>query len=204
MINRDLEFERLYAEFQPKIFRYLIRLIGVKDAEDLTQEVFAKISHALPTFKHEAQLSTWVYKIATHAAIDRTRSSSFKQEAAQECSLAEADLAAMAGQKGRPGQVPKTVEDDVIVAEMNDCIRQYVAALPENYRAVVILSELEGMKDSEIAAVLELSLNTVKIRLHRAREKLKKDLTANCHFYRTECNVLACEPKGPRGCGQQS
>jgi RNA polymerase sigma-70 factor (ECF subfamily) len=59
------------------------------------------------------------------------------------------------------------------------------------------LSELEGLKNSEIAAILGLTLNTVKIRLHRAKEKLRAELAANCIFYRTDCNQLACEPKGP-------
>jgi RNA polymerase sigma-70 factor, ECF subfamily len=202
MTQEDLEFEPLYKEFYPRIHRYLTRLIGVKDAEDLTQEVFVKISRALPAFKHEAQLSTWIYKIATHVAIDRTRSRSFQQETTQECGLVEADPAAMTGQTGCSAKHPRSVEDQVVLEEMNECIRQYVVALPENYRTVVILSEMEGLKDSEIASMLELSLNTVKIRLHRAREKLKAVLTENCSFYRTECNVLACEPKGPPGCGR--
>ncbi len=69
--------------------------------------------------------------------------------------------------------------------------------LPETYRTVAVLSEIEGLKDSEIATILGLSIGTVKIRLHRAKENLRKLLSANCNFYRTDCNELACEPKGP-------
>jgi RNA polymerase sigma-70 factor, ECF subfamily len=193
----QLEFEQIYKQFQPRIHRYLTRLTGVKDAEDLTQDVFMKVNKALPAFRNEALLSTWIYKIATNAAIDKARSGSLKEETIRESGLEEADLAAIAGQNDYRRAASGSVEDQVVRSEMTECIRRYVAALPGNYRSVVILSELEGLKDSEIASVLELSLSTVKIRLHRAREKLKQVLAANCTFYRTECNVLACEPKSP-------
>ena len=70
-----------------------------------------------------------------------------------------------------------------------------IERLPENYRAVIVLSELGELKDSEIADILGLSLHTVKIRLHRARAELKKELTAACLFYRDDRNELACDRK---------
>ncbi|MDR3565743.1 MAG: sigma-70 family RNA polymerase sigma factor, partial [Negativicutes bacterium] len=88
-------------------------------------------------------------------------------------------------------------EDQVVRQEMNECIRKSITFLPDNYRTIVILSDLEELKNSEIATILGLSIGTVKIRLHRAKEKLRKELSENCLFYRTECNELACEPKRP-------
>lgn len=191
-MNNEFAFEQVYATFQPKIHRYLSRMIGPKEAEDLTQEVFIRVGNALATFQNQSQLSTWIYQIATNAAIDRTRSRSFKQEAAELYGVADPDPGAKATcQEGRP------VEEQLIRKEMNECIGQYVAILPANYRTVVILSEMEGLKNDQIATVLGLSVGAVKIRLHRAKEKLKELLTANCTFYRTECHgSLACEPKG--------
>jgi len=78
---------------------------------------------------------------------------------------------------------------------MNKCIRDFVEKLPENYRTVVVLSELEGLINNEIAEILGVSLDTVKIRLHRARVKLKKELETHCSFYRDERNELACDLK---------
>jgi RNA polymerase sigma-70 factor (ECF subfamily) len=78
---------------------------------------------------------------------------------------------------------------------MNDCIRNFVEKLPENYKTVLVLSELEGLQNQEIAEILGLTLDTVKIRLHRARGKLKKELETHCNFYRDERNELACDLK---------
>jgi RNA polymerase sigma-70 factor (ECF subfamily) len=79
--------------------------------------------------------------------------------------------------------------------QMSSCIHDYINTLPENYRAVVLLSEIEGLTNREIAEVLELTLDTVKIRLHRGREKLKEKLRNGCSFDRDEDNVLVCDPK---------
>jgi RNA polymerase sigma-70 factor, ECF subfamily len=78
---------------------------------------------------------------------------------------------------------------------MNSCIRNFIENLQENYRTVVILSELEGLKNKEIAEILNVSLDTVKIRLHRARTQLRKKLESNCNFYRDEQNELSCDLK---------
>ena len=78
---------------------------------------------------------------------------------------------------------------------MNECILGVVEKLPENYRTVVVLSELEGFKDDEIAEILGVSIHTAKIRLHRARARLKKDLEIHCNFYRDERNEFACDSK---------
>ena len=75
---------------------------------------------------------------------------------------------------------------------MNDCIRGYIEKLPEDYRAVLVLSEYEGIKNSEIAEILGVTLDTVKIRLHRAKTKLKEELESHCELYWIEempCSV---------------
>ena len=80
---------------------------------------------------------------------------------------------------------------------MRACIREFIERLPENYRTVTVLSELEGFKNDEIAAILGLSVDTVKIRLHRAREKLRNDLGLGCTFHRDEEGEFACDRKSP-------
>jgi RNA polymerase sigma-70 factor (ECF subfamily) len=77
MPDSEIEFQKIHSAFQPKIFRYLTRLVGKNDAEDLTQEVFTKINQGLNAFRGDSKLSTWIYKIATNTALDRLRSPSF-------------------------------------------------------------------------------------------------------------------------------
>ena len=78
---------------------------------------------------------------------------------------------------------------------MNGCIREIIDTLPANYRSVIVLSEMEGLKDAEIAEVLGIHLQTAKMRLHRGRAMLKKELSTACVFYRDERNELACDRK---------
>lgn len=188
----DLEFSNVYETFQPKILRYLTRLVGEAEAEDLTQEVLIKVSEALPDFRGESQLSTWVYRIATNAALDRVRSPSYRR-IVQSCSaneeVEEQDQNALTGEK------TPLVEPQIFRKEMNECIQGFIQKLPENYRVVLVLSEFEGMKDSEIAETLGISLNTAKIRLHRAKERLKEELNTKCDSYWVEENEFLPELK---------
>jgi RNA polymerase sigma-70 factor (ECF subfamily) len=197
MSRGDLDFRKIHDDFWPKILRYLTRLVGEHDAEDLTQEVFVKINHALRSFRGESQLSTWIYRIATNAAVDRLRSPSFQhtvQRGVSVVSIAESEIARGGIDTWRAEEAP-LAETSVIRTEMNECIRGFVENLPADYRTVLVLSELEGVRNSDIAEIVGITLDTVKIRLHRARVKLKKELEANCSFYRDERNELACDLK---------
>jgi RNA polymerase sigma-70 factor (ECF subfamily) len=78
---------------------------------------------------------------------------------------------------------------------MGECVRESIDKLPSDYRTVIILSELEGFKNKEITNILQVSLDTVKIRLHRARASLKKELDKGCGFYRNEQDIFACGRK---------
>lgn len=176
--------QALYDEFQPKIRRYLSRLVGPTDAEDLTQEVFVKVSQALPSFRGESKVSTWLYRIATNAALDRLRS-----PAVQRAARAPVEALELAAEEA-PG-----IDQELARQEMSECVRRYIDDLPPPYRSAVLLSEDEGLTNQQIADVLGISLDTVKIRLHRARRRLKTELGRGCAFYRDDRNELACEPK---------
>ena len=173
----DLEFQNIYATYQPRILRYLVRLMGETEAEDLAQEVFVKVSQALETFRGESQLSTWLYRIATHAAIDKMRTASFRQET--ELGLLD-DSAETEGKDVWTGEEAAPLEQQLMRKEMYECFVDFVKRLPSNYRTVVVLSELEQLPNNEIAEILGLSLEVVKIRLHRGRTRLLQELRANC------------------------
>ena len=197
MVEPDLSFQKIYRQFQPMIHRYLTEMVGAFEAEDLTQDVFMKISKALNNFKGESKLSTWIYRIATNIAMDRLRNPSYKQtvqrKPAKE-SIGDSE-ATIEDRDAWTGEKEPSVTQKVIRKEMNQCIWNFIENLPGNYKTVVILSELEGLKNQEIANILQISLDNVKIRLHRAKAKLRKKLESNCSFYRNEQNELACDLK---------
>ena len=87
------------------------------------------------------------------------------------------------------------VEQEVVRKEMSECVREYIDKLPPDHSTVLILSEIEGFKNKEIAEILQISLENVKIRLHRARAGLKKELDNGCDFYQNEQGTLACDRK---------
>ena len=200
MIDNEGNFEQVYVSFQPKIQRYLARLIGASEAEDLTQEVFIKVDKALTSFRNESQLSTWIYRIATNVAIDRMRKSSFQRESAkgqlEQGLIVAAPTEIVEKDAGLSAQT-LSLEETVIHKEMSDCIRGVIEDLPENYRIVVILSELEGLPNKAIAEILEVSLDVAKVRLHRAKAMLKKELLNYCNFTWDERNEFICDSKGP-------
>jgi RNA polymerase sigma-70 factor, ECF subfamily len=197
MRDCNLEFQDLHHDLRPRILRYATRLVGAHEAEDLTQEVFLKVSQGLKDFRGQSQISTWIYRIATNAAFDRLHSPSFKRIVRQGTSgfpVSEIDME-VEDKDLWSGQKAPSIDTLLIRKEMNLCIRDFVEELPSNYRAVVVLSELEGMKNNEIAEILGVSLHTVKIRLHRAKDKLRKELETHCSFYRDERNEPACDRK---------
>jgi len=197
MTDKKPDFKEIYATFQPRIRGYLSRMVGADEAEELTQDVFVKVDRALKEFRGEAQLATWIYRIATNAALDRLRTPSFKQRA-RESGPVDAGAEAAAELPDRnvwTSEAKPEVDQQLIRKEMNSCIREYIEQLPEDYRAVLVLSEVEGLKNREIAEILGVSLDTVKIRLHRARARLKESLGSHCHFYLDERSELACDRK---------
>jgi len=97
------------------------------------------------------------------------------------------------------GEARPETDLQLIRQEMNSCIRDYIEQLPEDYRTALVLSEIEGFKNREIAEILGVNLDTVKIRLHRARGRLKESLGRHCQFYLDERSELACDRKPPGG-----
>ena len=175
--TNELEFQQVYETYQPRILRYLIRLVGAEEAEDLTQEVFVKVHQSLKTFRGDAQLSTWLYRIATNAAIDKTRSAAYRQ-GAQTGSLNESPETQ--GREGWVDQGTATLEQVLFQKERYHCYEGFIKNLPVNYRLVVMLSEIEELTCNEIADILGLSQAVVKIRLHRGRTRLLKELKDHC------------------------
>lgn len=191
-MNIEKDFPGIYLEYYPKIVGYLRRLVGEAEAEDVAQEALVKVSRSLDAFRGESRLSTWIYRIATNTAMDHLRRPSVKYTTLQGDGATDDggdrddDLIV----DGAP------LHDTLLIRkDMNECIRGLVNDLPENYRTVLVLVDLEGFTNAEAGDVLGLSLDTVKIRLHRARMQLKKSMDHACHLYRDGCNELSCDRK---------
>ena len=186
------EFKKIYDEYYSKILLYLSRIVGVNEAEDAAQDVFERVNKGLQGFQGESKISTWIYRIATNAAIDRSRSAAYKHKK-EEIPIEEDHDGSSSGLQE---QIKTPSTDQLLIKkEMNECIDEYIDTLPDNYKTIIVLSEIEGFTNKEIAEVLNLSQDNVKIRLHRARTKLKSVLDEACDFYYTENNTLACDRK---------
>jgi RNA polymerase sigma-70 factor (ECF subfamily) len=201
MVTED-EFANIYTEYYQKIIQYLSKIVGPDEAEDITQDVFDKVSRRIKDFRGDSKLSTWIYRIATNTAIDRLRSAAYKNTS-KHGPIEEA--AGLEDQSVWTTQKPKATDQTLIRKEMSECVIEFVDTLPPDYKTVIVLSELEGFANKEIAEILGISLDNVKMRLHRARAKLKATLNEGCDFYQDEQSTLACDrksslilPKPPR------
>jgi RNA polymerase sigma-70 factor (ECF subfamily) len=186
-----LTIEKLHRDHGDRIRRYLARIVGPSDAEDLAQDVFEKAQRAIGTFRGDSRVLTWLYRVATNAAIDRLRSAERRVELEGDDDvpdpLAADGAAEAAGERSLDGELDRT--------RMRECILRVVEQLPASQRAVILLGELRGLGDREMADALGVSVGAAKIRLHRARRALKAALERACSFERDEQNEFACSPR---------
>jgi RNA polymerase sigma-70 factor (ECF subfamily) len=189
-------FQKLYDANHEDIRRLLARTAGPQEAEDLAQIVFAKAARGLPKFRGDAQISTWLYRITANVASDWLRGrSTLEAKATIQLPDAIEDTVRDFGVSSTSQEKQTSPEQELIRNEMGDCIRRLIGRLPEKHRTVLVLGELGGFKDDEVAHTLGISRSNAKVRLHRARAQLKKALEAHCDFSRNEDNEFVCEPK---------
>ncbi len=189
--NQPPNFADIFHKHQRPIYNYLLRMTqNQTEAEDLTQETFIRVHRNLPSFRGEASLSTWLYRIATNVSFDHFRRNSTRQDKGA-LSFEETDLDG----KWAIDETISTAEQLAAQSEMSTCVEGFIQRLPPTYRAALVLHDLQGLKNREIVEVLDCSLSTVKIRLHRARKKLRAALNVGCDFAHDERNIFVCEPK---------
>ena len=159
----DLDsFNRLVELYQSQIYNLTYRVTGNhEDAGDAAQDAFVRAFQALSRFRQEAAFSTWLYRIATNAALDLVR----RRPAVPPVEL-PADHPA-----------PNDPEAEVHRREVSRRVHAAVGQLPVEYRAVVVLRDLQGLAYDEIAKTLDIPVGTVRSRLSRGRDALKALLT---------------------------
>lgn len=165
---------------------YLVNYCGDEDvAEDLLQETLIRVERNLAGFRGESSLKTWVFRIATNVAIDHSRKQGSRG------TVVPVDEAMQI-----PDDGPE-IGEPLVIEEMSACIREQIDSLPEDFRAVLVLHDLEGLTAKEVALICDISLATAKIRIHRGRQRLRKVLSDGCDFYHNDDLNLQCDRKLP-------
>ncbi len=183
------EASRLLGDHRDAIFRFLLGMArDPAEAEDLTQETLLRAHDKLASLEDETRLVPWLYRIAGNIARDRFRQASWRHR--PEPLETEGSEEALPIVDAGP-RLDKVMEQ----REMSDCVRSYLEDLSDAYRTVILLHDVQGLTNPEIAELLGVSVGAVKIRLHRARGKLRQALGEGCSFSRDERGVKVCEPR---------
>ena len=181
-IAESLSFEGVAQELSNPLRRYLERLTGNHaTAEDLLQETMVKIARGLPGFEGRSSVKTWAFSIATRVATDHFRRPEFKAKIVDVDETTNLPVS------------DSEIEGQLVVEEMSDCVRGVIDGLPGDYRTALVLHDLEGLTAAQVADIAGCSLANAKIRIHRARRRLKQALENECTFYRDEDNVFRCD-----------
>ncbi|MGH7164235.1 MAG: RNA polymerase sigma factor [Nitrospiraceae bacterium] len=170
-------FDRLYRDHVDRIYRFAQRMCGPgEDAKDLVQDTFLNAYRGLKDFRGEAQISTWLYTIASRACIRMRRKR--KGEPEHELSL-EHFIPTSEGEFRL--QIPTdglTPEEALEHKQLKRALRQGIQKLPPKYRIVLVLRDMEGLTAKQVGAILGLNERAVKSRLHRARLFVRRELSA--------------------------
>ena len=167
----ELAFEQLVTDNEKRIYNLCCRLTGnPDDGAELAQEAFLNAWRGLEKFHGESSFATWLYRLASNAAIDYLRR---QRKQRGELSLDDEELGLDAVDAG-PGP-----QDAAEGEEVRSAVAAGLGALSEGHRQVLVLRELQGLSYEEIAAVLAVDLGTVKSRISRARSALRKILLEN-------------------------
>lgn len=180
--GRGLSFEDLVARYERRIYNLVYRQVGdPEDAADLTQETFVKAFRAFDRFRGDSSVFTWLCQIALNLCKNR-----FRQRDRMRA-VGGASIEEMA-EPEEPGQAPLEVADWsqsperlYEQRELVDRVQEAIAALPHEYRTVIVLRDLQHLSYQEIADVTGLTLENVKTRLHRGRLMLRRKLEPYVH-----------------------
>jgi RNA polymerase sigma-70 factor (ECF subfamily) len=163
-----LAFRALYDANVDRVFRLCFRMVGEESmAKEFTQDAFVRVWECLHQFRGDSAFSTWLHSVAVSVVLNGLRKADRRRK--RERSL---DAAGVLAEKRRPGE-----------PGLADRIRAAVDGLPEIYRTVFLMYDMEGFPHREIAGTLGVAEGTSKARLHRARELLRKALGEEMREY---------------------
>jgi len=171
-------FAELVHLYGDKLYQLAYRMTGNRqDAEDIVQETFLRVFRHLNRYDEKLKFSTWIYRIASNLCIDRLR----KRRVVYSLDAAGGEHEDLDGYSALPSD-ERTPEHEVMLTETQRTVRQAIESLPVKYRAVMTLRYVQDLSLQEIAGILELPVTTVKTRVHRAREYMRRKVG---HLFRT-------------------
>ncbi|OOE08988.1 RNA polymerase sigma factor SigW [Fictibacillus arsenicus] len=163
-------FEGIVDLFKDKIYRHCYRMVGNgHEAEDLAQETFLRAYRNISKYNNEFKFSTWIFRIATNLCIDRLRKK--KPDYYLDAEVPGTDGATMYSQLSSEEPLPEQV---VTENERWHELQEEIMKLPEKYRTAIVLKYVEDLSLEEISHIMDIPVPTVKTRIHRGREALKK------------------------------
>ena len=176
-VQKDPEaFEAIVVMFQNRLYGLCLRIMGnEQDALDATQETFIKIYQNLPGYKSIASFSTWACRIATNTCLDMLRRRKSRAAVSMEAMEEEGMTFVSKTEESAEGEVMRSITSKELA--------QAIDSLPEDQRMVIVLRDVQGLSYEEIAAMLNLNLNTVKSRISRGRMSLRKMLSARPELF---------------------
>ena len=168
-------FAELVERHQGRVYNHALRMMGsTQDAEEVLQDTFVQAYRNLAKFEERARFSTWIYRIATNEALMRLRKASRKREVFLEDTPGHPEGEAYHEElRG----FARSALDDVMDTEIREALARALEDLPEEYRVVFTLRDMDGLTNAEVAEILELSVPAVKSRLHRSRLFLRDRLS---------------------------
>ena len=170
MQNQTYFFENIFKEHHQKVYQIAISMLkNAEDAEDITQEVFINIYHAIDQFKEDALISTWIYRITVNKCLDHIKSKKRKKRLAFITSLFDPSTGKQihdAPHLQHPGAILEQKEAQEILMEA-------LAQLKLRQQTAFVLSQIEKMSQKEIAAIMDISEKAVESLIQRAKEKLR-------------------------------
>ncbi len=173
-------FEQLIEEHQKRIFSIAYRIAGnPEDAADMAQEVLVKIFRNLKNFRGDSKFSTWLYRVATTTCLDEQK----RQRRHTAYSLDETLETEDGSLAVDPVDTGPTPEESMERKAVRQAIHQAIGKLKEEHKKVILLREVQGLSYEEIAKILNCSEGTIKSRINRARDSLKKFLLQNRELF---------------------
>ena len=171
------DFDRIYRDYVDLIYRFAHRLCGESEAaKDIVQETFLNAYRGIKGFRGDAQLSTWLYTIASHACMRMRRKR--KGEPKRELSLEEFVPTSEGEFRLQVPVEGLSPEQALQNKQLRRILDHAIGTLPAKYRMVLVLRDMEGLSAKEVGAIMRLNERAVKSRLHRARLFVRKELSA--------------------------